>query len=65
MQVTAIGLEAVEDLAGQFARRAQHQHAARLAFGAALIGEEMVQDRERKRRGLAGAGLGDPDRVAA
>src|SRR2546425_9818998 len=29
------------------------------------VGEEVMQDRQRKRRGLAGAGLRDPDHVAA
>ena len=63
-QVPAIGAEAVEDLAGQFAGRAQHQHAAGLRLRADAVGGEVVEDRQREGRGLAGAGLGDADDVA-
>jgi hypothetical protein len=62
--MAAIGIEAVEDLAGQFARRAQHQHAAGLRLGLMRFGSAM-QDRQREGCGLAGAGLGDADDVAA
>ena len=62
--VAAIGAEAVEDLARQFAGRRQDQHAAGLGCG--RIGfPEAVQDRQREGGGLAGAGLGDADHVAA
>ena len=63
-QVPAIGAEAVEDLAGEFAGRAQHQHAAGLRLRADAVGGEVVEDRQREGRGLAGAGLGDADDVA-
>ena len=64
-QVAAVGLEAVDDLRRQLARRAQHQHAA--ASWAARAGgwREVIEDRQRERGGLAGAGLGDADDVAA
>ena len=65
MQVAAIGAEAVEDLAGQFARRAEHQDAAALAHRRPRQGGELMQDRQREGRGLAGAGLGNADHVAA
>ena len=65
MQVAPIGAEAVEDLAGQFARRAEHQDAAALAHRRTWLGGELVQDRQREGRGLAGTGLGDADDVAA
>jgi hypothetical protein len=61
----AVGPEAVEDLARQLARRAQHQHAAGLAFWPAPVGEKVMQDRQREGRGLAGAGLRNSDHVAA
>src|SRR5207302_3989840 len=61
----AVSLKAVEDLAGQFAGRAEHQHAAALAFRPTRLAEEMMQDRQREGCGLAGAGLRDPDHVAA
>ncbi len=63
IQVTAVGVEAVEDLARKFARRTEHQHAARLARRLPPIGREVMQDRQRKSRRLAGAGLRDTDHV--
>ena len=65
MQVAPIGAEAVEDLAGQFARRAEHENAAALAHRRPRLGGELMQDRQREGRGLAGSGLGDADDVAA
>jgi hypothetical protein len=64
MYMAAVGAEAVEYLAGQLAGRAQHQHTAGLVPHAPSIGEEMMQDRHRECRGLAGAGLRNPDHVA-
>ena len=64
-QMTAVGAEAVEDLAGQFARRAEHQDAAALALRRPWIGGEVMQDRQRERGSLAGAGLGNSDHIAA
>ena len=63
-EMPAIGAEAVEDLAGEFAGRAQHQHAAGLGLRANTVGREVVEDRQREGRGLAGAGLGDADDIA-
>ena len=64
-QMTAVGAEAVEDLAGQFAGRAEHQDAAALAHRRPRIGGETMQDRQREGGGLAGSGLGYSDQVAA
>ncbi len=63
--VPAIGPEAVDDLAGQLARRAQHQHAAALALRADAILRQMIEDRQREGCGFAGAGLRNADDVAA
>ncbi len=64
-QVAAVGAEAVEDLTGEFARRAEHQHAAGLALGTDAVGGDAIENRQRERGGLAGAGLCDADQVAA
>ena len=64
-QMAAIGAEAGQDLAGQFTRRAQHQHAAGLAFNAKRVRRQPIEDRERESGGLAGAGLRDADDIAA
>ena len=63
--VAAIGVEAVEDLSRQFARRAQHQHAAGLGLRLDAVLQDAMQDRKRKGRGLAGAGLRNADDVTA
>jgi len=63
--VPAISAEAVGDLAGQFARRRQHQDARRFALGPLPLVEEVVEDRQREGCGLAGSGLRDTDDVAA
>ena len=63
--VAAIGIEAVEDLAGQFAGRREHQHAAGLWLRPHAMLEQAVQDRQREGCGLAGAGLGDADDVTS
>jgi hypothetical protein len=63
--VAAIGVEAVEDLSGKFAGRAQHQHAAGLGLRLDAVLQDPVQDRQREGCGLAGAGLGDADDVTA
>ena len=62
--VTAIGAETVGDLAGQFACRRKHEHAAGFLRGTLTLVEEMIQDRQRESRGLAGAGLRDADDIA-
>src|SRR5690242_13238252 len=56
-QPGAIGPEAVGDLARQLARRAQYQHAAGAAARRTDAASEAMQDRQRERGGLAGAGL--------
>ena len=63
--MAAIGVEAVEDLARQFAGRREHQHAAGLGLRPDAVFQNAVQDRQRKGCGLAGAGLGDADDVTA
>ena len=63
--MAAIGVEAVEDLAGQLTGGREHQHAAGLGLRLDAVLQQAVQDRQRERRGLAGAGLGDADDVAA
>ena len=64
-EVAAIGLEALGDLGGEFARRRQHE-AARAAAHRRLTGRlEAVQDGQREGGRLAGTGLGDAEQVAA
>jgi len=63
--MAAVSAEAVEDLGGQFARRAQHQAAAALALQWPLVRGEMMQDRQCESGGFAGSGLRNSDHVAA
>jgi hypothetical protein len=63
--MAAIGVEAFENLARQFAGRRQHQHAAALRLRLDAVLQDAVQDRKREGCGLAGAGLGDADDVTA
>ena len=63
-QIASVGLEAFDDLGGKFAGRAQHQHAAAARFRPPAGLGEMVEDRQREGRGLAGSGLRDADDVA-
>ena len=55
----AVGTKTIGDLAGQFPRRRQHEHAAGAAHGRAPLGRQALEDGEGKGRRLAGAGLGD------
>src|SRR5215213_3408486 len=64
-EVPPIGAEAVGDLARELARRAEHEGAAAAPRRLAHMLGEMMQDRQREGRGLAGAGLGDAAEVAA
>ena len=57
--------EALRDLAGEFARRGEHENARPAARRGPLVGDEAVEDRQREGRRLAGAGLGDADQVAS
>ena len=63
--MTAVRLETVDNLARQFARGRQHQHAAGFLRGTLTLVEQVIQDRQRKGCGLAGAGLRNADDIAA
>ena len=63
--MTAIGVEALENLSRQFTCRAEHEHAAGLGLRLDAVLQNAMQDGKREGRGLAGAGLGDADDVAA
>ena len=54
-------VEVLEDLRRQLARRREHQRARR----AARLVDQLVEDRQQERRGLAAAGLGAGEHVAA
>ncbi len=49
-QVAAVGLEAVDDLRRQLARRAQHQHAAALGQRRVAVVGEVIEDRAARKR---------------
>ena len=62
-EVSAVGGEARADLAGELARRRDHEHAdetVSLVTGCV----EPLQDRQRKGRGLAGPRLGQAEQIA-
>jgi hypothetical protein len=61
----AVSAEAVENLPGQFTRRAQHQDAATLALHSARFIGKTMQDRQCECSGLAGSSLRNSDHVAA
>src|SRR6185437_16905315 len=63
--VPAISAEAIGDLAGQFTRRRQHQHAAGFLRRTLTLFEKVVQNRQREGRGLAGAGLRNANDITA
>ena len=63
-RTSPVGFEALDDLGGQLARRAQHQHAAGALFKPLLGLREMIENRQRESGGLAGSGLRDADDVA-
>ena len=54
-------LELLEDLRGELARGREDQRAR----GAALLLDQVMQDRKQKRRGLAAAGLRAGEQIAA
>ena len=60
-----INAEAVRDLAGQFACRRKHQHAAGFLRGTLTLVEQVIEDRQREGRGLAGSGLRNTNGIAA
>jgi len=53
--------EIAKDLGGEFAGRRQHERTR----GAARLGHQAVEDREKKRRGLAAAGHRTGQQIAA
>ena len=55
----------LRDLGGQFTRRRQNQRAAAFRVGLAAMGHQPGQHRQRKRRCLAGPGLGQTHQVLA
>ena len=57
--------EALGDLAREFARRAQDEHARAASRRRAPVGHDPVEDRQCEGRRLAGACLSDADEVAA
>ncbi len=63
--VLAVFLEAVGDLARQFAGGREDEHAAAAARRMAALGPQLLQDGQREGRGLACAGLGDAEHVTA
>ena len=65
LEIAAVGGEAVADLRRQLAGRGQHQDAAGLRPGRADVVRQALQDRQRERRRLAGAGLCAAQQVAA
>ena len=69
-EMPAVGAEAVTDLDRQLAGRGQHQAARgpaleRSPSRAIARGGKALQDRQRESGGLAGAGLGDAQQIAA
>ena len=60
----AIGAERVRDLAGQFARRREDEHARGFALRPAAVADQVIENRQRERSRFSGAGLGDTDHVA-
>ena len=65
MHEAAVGLGAGGDLRGQLAGRGKHQHARAARMRHAIGGRQPLQRRKHEGGGLAGAGLGDAQQVAA
>ncbi|MFO0637363.1 MAG: hypothetical protein U0168_31445 [Nannocystaceae bacterium] len=63
IEVLAVGLEAGADLGRELARGREHQRAQHRVVAGARV--DALQDRQGERGGLAGAGLGAADDVAA
>ena len=57
--------EALGDLACEFTRRAQHEHARAASRRWAPVGGDPVEDRQGEGRRLAGAGLSDANEIPA
>ena len=65
LHIFAIVGERLGDLRHQFARRRQHQRAGGVFQAMLGVGGQAMQDRQRERCGLAGAGLGDAAQIMA
>ena len=65
LEELAVGAEALRDLRGQFAGRGEDQGARTFGRGWRGMRREPLQDGQRERGGLAGAGLRDADQVAS
>ncbi len=61
----AIAARIVGDLAGEFARRGEDEHADMRRQHALLRGDQALDRRQHERRGLAGAGLRDAEQIIA
>ena len=59
-----VGAKAVADLGREFSGRSEDQHAGGERRRAAAVGAEARENRQRERRRLAGAGLGDAKQIA-
>ena len=64
-QISAIGREAVGDLGGELAGRGEHERATQPGRGALAVARQALQDGQREVGGLAVAGLGATEQVAA
>ena len=64
-EMPAVGAEAFGNLGGQLAGGREHQDAATLALCRTAVGRQALNDRQGERRGLAGARLGNAEKVAA
>ena len=62
-QIAAVGLEAFDDLGGEFARGTQHQYPAAAWLRPSAGTREVIEDGQCESRGLAGSGLRDADHV--
>ena len=63
--MSAVRAKTIADLPRQLAGRTEHQHAAGFPLKRPSTGEEMMQDRQRERRRLAGACLCNSNHVTA
>ena len=63
--MAAVSAETIENLSRQLAGWAEHQHPAALASRLSRMRGDVMQNRQCKCCGFAGAGLGDPDHVTA
>ncbi len=63
--MAAVGLEALGDLQRQLAGGGEDERARAALLGGALGARQTIEDRQRERGGLAGAGLRAAEDVAA